>query len=479
MRVAPAVLCTAFVRLGLSAALVAALAGPAMAQGQPAPSLPANSPFAGGVPDQTPTAGTLSLSVADVIRRALDHNLGVLTATEGVDRARGERWIALSQLLPNVSGSLTESRQVRNLEAFGFPLNGTGFPSLVGPFNVFDARLFVSQSLFDWRALNDTRAENHSLSASRHSLQSARDLVVLVAANLYLQTVSASARADSARAQRDTAQALFDQATSMRQGGIVAGIDVVRAEVRLATERQRVTAAESDFQKSKLQLARVIGLALGQEFTLSDQIPFVPVPEMSMQEALDRAYRDRPDYLAAQERVRAAEARKQAAIGEALPSVRVNADWGAIGLTPGTAKSTFTVIGAVNVPIFEGGRQQGRLIEADSDLKLRRAELEDLKAEIYYDVRTAFLDLQATGEQLQVATRARDLAGQQLTQSRDRFAAGVASNIEVVQAQEAVALASEQYIGALYAFNVSKAVLARSLGTAEEAVQRYLGGSQQ
>jgi outer membrane protein TolC len=479
MRVALAVPCTAFSRVALVAALVAALAAPAFAQGQPAPSLPANSPFAGGVPDQTPTAGTLSLSVADVIRRALDHNLGVLTANEAVDRARGERWNALSQLLPNVSASITESRQVRNLAAFGFPLSGTGFPSIVGPFNVFDARLFASQSVFDLHALGDARAESHTLAASRHSLQSARDLVVLVAANLYLQTVSAAARADSARAQRDTAQALFDQATSMRQGGIVAGIDVVRSEVRLATERQRVTAAESDFQKSKLQLARVIGLPLGQEFMLSDQIPYVPIPEMSLQEALDRAYRDRPDYLAVQERVRAAEARRLGAIGQALPSVRVNADWGAIGLTPDTARSTFTVMGAVNVPIFEGGRQQGRLIEANAELRLRRAEAEDLRAEIYYDVRTAFLDLQSTGEQLPVATQARDLAAQQLTQSRDRFAAGVANNIEVVQAQEAVALASEQYIGALYAFNVSKAVLARSLGTAEEAVQRYLGGSQQ
>jgi outer membrane protein TolC len=134
-------------------------------------------------------------------------------------------------------------------------------------------------------------------------------------------------------------------------------------------------------------------------------------------------------------------------------------------------------MGAVTVPIFEGGRLHGRLIEADAELRDRRAEAEDLRAEIYYDVRTAFLDLDATSEQLQVATRNRDLAAQQLTQSRDRFAAGVASNIEVVQAQEAVAEASEQYISALYAFNVSKALLARSLGTAEQAVQRYLGGT--
>jgi outer membrane protein TolC len=458
------------------AALLCITVTPVRAQVPSAPSLPAGSPFAGGVPDGMPTAGTLSLNVAEVINRALSHNLGVLNAQETVSRASGERWIALSRLLPNVTGRLSESRQVSNLEAFGFPLNGQ-FPPLVGPFNVFDARVRVSQSVLDFQALSNTRAEAHNVAASRHSLRSARDLVVLVAANLYLQTIAASARAESARAQRDTAQALFSQAEDLRRSGIVAGIDVIRAEVRLATERQRVTAAENDFQRSKLQLARVIGLPMGQEFMLSQEIPFVPVPEMTIQEALDRAYKDRPDYLAAQERVHVAEARKQAALGEGLPSLSVNADVGAIGLTPGTARSTYTILGAVNVPIFEGGRLRGRLLETEADLRQRRAEAEDLRAEVYYDVRTAFLDLQATGEELQVATRARDLAGQQLTQSRDRFAAGVASNIEIIQAQEAVALASEQYIGALYAFNVSKAVLARSLGSAEDAVQRYLGGS--
>lgn len=456
--------------------LLAFLGGtaPALAQVPGVPGPPAGSPFRGGVPEGTVSPEPLRLSVADVIHRALDHNLGVLTANEGMERARGARWRALSEMLPNINATIGESRQTRNLEAFGFPIRGTGFPSMVGPFNVFDARMFLSQSVLDLRAMNDVRAEDHALAASRHDYRSARDLVVLVSANLYLQAIAADARLQSARAQLDTAQALFNQAQSLRQGGIIAGIDVVRQEVRLATEKQRVTTASSDFEKSKLALARVIGLPVGQEFVLSQDIPFIPPVQMTMQEALDRAYKERPDYLAALERVQAAEARHQAAKAEALPSVRVNADYGAIGLTVGTARPTFTVSGAVQVPVFQGGRLQGRLLETDADLRSRKAEAEDLKAEVYYDVRTAFLDLQTTSEQLQVATRGRELAQQQLTQSRDRFAAGVAANVEVVQAQEAVALASEQYISALYLFNVSKAVLARSLGTAEQAVERYL-----
>jgi outer membrane protein TolC len=244
----------------------------------------------------------------------------------------------------------------------------------------------------------------------------------------------------------------------------------------LSADRQRATVAQNEFLKTKLQLARVTGLPIGQEFELSSDLPAVPVPDMTLNEALERAYRDRPDFKAAQERVAAAEAARQAARAARFPSLTVNADYGAIGLTPSSALPTFNVTGTVNVPVFEGGRIESREIEADAELRRRRADLENMRAELYYDVRSAFLDLQATGEELQTATRGRELANQQLTQSRDRFAAGVANNIEVVQAQEAVTLANEQYIAALYGYNVSKALLARSLGTAESAVEQYLGG---
>mgnify|MGYP001323039820 FL=1 len=147
------------------------------------------------------------------------------------------------------------------------------------------------------------------------------------------------------------------------------------------------------------------------------------------------------------------------------------------GLSPSTSVGTYTVIGSVTVPLFLGGRTQGRLIEMDADLRTRRAQVESLRSDIYYDIRNAFLDMQATEEELRTATGSRDLAGQQLTQARDRFQAGVASNIEVVQAQEAVAVANEQFIDANYGFLMAKAMLAGSLGIAEEEITRYLGGA--
>jgi outer membrane protein TolC len=197
---------------------------------------------------------------------------------------------------------------------------------------------------------------------------------------------------------------------------------------------------------------------------------------MTLEEALARAYRTRPEYLAALERVRAAEATRQAAIDEKLPALRVTANYGELGLSLADAHSTYNVMGAVDVPIFQGGRARGRLLEADAELRMRRADADDARAAIYYDVKTAMLDLQAGTEQLQVATRARELAANQLTQSRDRFAAGVSGNIEVVQAQAAVTLANDQYISALYMTDLAKGSLVRAIGIAEETARQLFGG---
>lgn len=469
---------TTFKRFGAVLLLAAGAATPAAAQIRSTTVLPPpGSPFLGGVPDPTASPHAITISLGDAIRRALDHNLGVLQAGEGIERARGTRWEALSDLLPHVDAGVTESRRKTNLEAFGFPLRGE-IPRIVGPFNVFDARVFLSQAVVDISAIKGNRAEEHNVDAARFDYRSARDLVVIVSANLYLQALAAAARVDTVRAQLETSDALYTQAQNLQKSGIVAGLDVIRAEVRLSADRQRATAATNDLQKSRLQLARVMGLPIGQEFTLSSQVPDnVPYPSITLEAALENAYRERPDYLAAQARVKAAASALDAVRSERLPALHLNADYGTIGLDPGSALPTFNITAALTVPVFEGGRTHGRAIRAEAELNQRRAEADDMRAEVYYGVRGSFLDLQATSEALESATRGRDLAAQQLAQSRDRFAAGVANNVEVIQAQEAVMLANERYIEALYGFGVAKAMLARSVGGTEETVLKLLGAN--
>src|SRR6266545_3900480 len=318
----------------VSAALAALLtfAAPAAAQ---AP----NNPFLGSAPQGAATAEPLALSLKDAVERALKYNLGLLLQEESVKAAHGARWRALAGLLPNVSAASSALRQVINLDAFGFP----GEPSIIGPFNVFDARVSLSQPIVDLRALNDARAASANERAEKLGVRSARDLVTLVAVNLYLETVAASSRLEAAHAQQETAAALFKQASDMKQSGVVAGIDVLRAQVQVQNQRQRSIGAEHEFEKAKLQLARAIGLPAAQTFTLTDRIPYAPLADVSLESALKTAFENRADYLAARERLTAAEASRRAAADDHLPTVHMDADYGTIGPTASDSHPTFRV----------------------------------------------------------------------------------------------------------------------------------------
>lgn len=459
-------------RLCIAVALLALVPTAAVAQSGDAP--PASSPFFGSVPAGLPSADPLPLTLKDAVSRGLEHNLGLLAQEASADASRGARWRALSELLPDVSGSVGELRQVINLEAFGFPAPDP----IVGPFNVFDARVSLSQSIVDLAAFNSHRAAAFNARAEALGIRTARELVVLVAVNLYLEAVTASSRIEVARAQLDTAEALLTQARNLKASGLVAGIDVVRASVQVQNQRQRRIVAENEFEKTKLRLARAIGVPPGQSLTLVDEVPYAPLEAVTLEQALADAYAKRADYLAARDRLSAAEAAARSSSAELLPTLTLDANYGTIGQKASAAHPTYAIAATVRVPIFEGGRAQGRRIEANAQLRQRRAEFDDFRGRIDLEVRSAFLDVQAAAQQIEAARTAVALADQELTQARDRFAAGVASNIEVTAAQQSVAAAAESYIAALYSHNVAKASLARAVGVAEETVAAFLTGAQ-
>ena len=440
------------------------------------PGVASQNPFLGGVPSGEVQPGVLPLSLTQAVERGLKHNLGLLISWEGTRGARGARWRALGDLLPDIKARTTESRQQINLRAFGFG-GLPGLDPIVGPFDVFDARAYLSQPIFDLHAIHNLRAESENQKAANYTYQDARDLVVLVTANLYLTAVAGESRVKAAEAQLLTARALYGRAMDLKKAGVVPAIDVLRSQVEFEDRRQRLIYFQNEAVKQKLNLARAIGLPLGQEFALTDRIPYTPLPTITFEESLQRAYRSRADYQRSLAQVRAAELTRKAAQGERLPSLRFNADYGDIGPVPGASHGTFTVAATLTVPIFQGGRVHGKVLEADSLLNQRKSEMEDLRARIEYEVRTAFLDLKASGDQVQVAQSASDLAKEQMNQAQDRFAAGVVNSIEVVQAQEAVATAEENYISSLYAYNMAKASLARALGLAEEGFKQLLGGN--
>ena len=438
--------------------------------------IPGGSSFSGSVPAK-PVPGVILLSLQEAIDRGLKQNLGLLLSNTDIRAARGQRWEQLSALLPHAELSPYVVASKINLGELGLTSVGAiTIPASVGPFSYFDSRATVTQSVFDWKSINATRAATQSVKSAEYSYKDARDLVVLAVGFVYLQAIADEARIETSDAQVKTAQALFDQATDQVNSGTSPAIDALRARVELQTRQQQLIQARNDLAIQKLTVARVIGLAPGQEFELTDKSPYQPIESISVDEALKRAYDSRSDYKGAMADVRAAQFSRRAATAGYLPSLSFNADYGAGGAHPSTATQVYDVRGTLTIPIFQGGSVHGDVLQADARLEQSRDRLDNLRAQIDSDVRTALLNLQSSAEQVNVARSNIDLSEETLVQSRDRFTAGVADTVEVVQSQEAVAAAHEQYISSLYSYNYAKISLARALGMAEAGVKEYFKG---
>jgi outer membrane protein TolC len=447
------------------------------APGQAIPGTGGVSPFAGSVTTK-PVPGVLPLSLRDAIGRGLKQNLGLLLSKADVRSARGERWEELSALLPHVTAAPYAAESKLNVDEVGF----AGLASLlhispsVGPFSYFDARAALSQTLFDWKSISATRAANQNLKSVSYTFKDARDLVVLAVGYVYLQGIADEARIETTEAQVKTARAIYDQASDQVNAGTSPDIDALRAKVELQTRQQQLIQAKNNFAIQKLTVARVIGLAPGQEFELTDKSPYQPIESMTIDEALKRAYASRSDYQAAMSDVRAGEFARRAAVAGYFPSFSVDADYGLGGAHPSNATPVADLRGTLTIPIFRGGSVHGEILQADARLEQSRERLNNLLAQIDADVRAALLNLQSSAEQVDVARSNIDLAEQTLVQSRDRFSAGVTDTVEVVQSQETVASAHEQYISSLYSYNYAKISLVRALGVAEEGVKEYFKG---
>jgi outer membrane protein TolC len=434
------------------------------------------SQFQGSVARGTVSSTPLALSLHDAIDRGLKTNLGLLVSDSTNESTRGQRLQALSALLPQFHAQAGETVEQLNLKTIGFDFTfpGVSIPSIVGPFHYTDIRAYASWDAFDYSARKDYRSAQENKRAAQLSVADARDLVVQATASAYLQIIADASRIEATRAQVQTSQALYDRAVDQQTAGTAAGIDVLRSQVELKQQQQRLLAQQNQFDKDKLALSRVIGLPPGQEFNLSDTTPFSPLTSMTQEQALIAALAQRPDYQSYQAKVRAAEETVKGAHGERYPTAGVTADYGDIGPTLASSHGTFTFAATAKVNLFDGGRISGDEIQAKAALKQRQDELADLAGEIDYQVRAAFLDIHTASDQVTVARDNLDLANQTLEQARDRFVAGVSDNIEVVQAQESVATANDDLIAALFAHNLAKVNLARALGGAEQGIQKLV-----
>ena len=439
------------------------------------PSVQVQGPYTGSTATHS-FSGKLSLR--DAIDRGLSYNLGASNLNNAVRQAQGQNQVVRSALLPNVSGYLAENLAQTNLAAQGLrvhiPIPGFNFPTIVGPYNNIDLRGNVTQSVFDLTAWNNYRSSSDTVHAAQFSARDARDAVVLAVCGTYLQIIATAERITAAHAQLDTATALFQQTQQKRGVGLVAQIDVDRSEVEQLTQQQRVISLETQLSKQKIALARMIGLPPNDAYDLADNVPFATAPAFTLDDAIHQALDRRADIKAAQAQVRAAEHTLTAARSERLPSLSISGNYGAIGTNPAQASATFSAAATLNIPLWQGGRAEGDIKQAQATFAQRQAELEDLKGQVESDVRNAWLDLQAATTQVKLAQRNLQVNNETLDLTRQRFEAGVTDNVGVVQAQESLTTAEQDQINSVVAHNIAKLSLARATAAAADNLQQFL-----
>src|SRR5271169_2525274 len=434
-----------------------------------------NDSYLGSIPQGQATAETIELTIDDALDRGLKYNLGLYLSNQTTAEARAARLQSLSQILPNLNGAFAGEVQRLNLKSFG--LTFPGFPTSVGPFGLTATQATGSWDVANFSSIDKYRAAGQTVKAAEFNYRDARDTVVLAVGANYLLVIAQESRLEAAQAQLKTAQALYDLAKDQEAAGLAPNIDTLRARVQLQAQQESLIQVQNDLEKQRIALARVIGLPVRQKFRLVNRVPYAPVPEVDLSGAYELALATRPDYKAAQAQLHAAELRRSAAWKGYLPSVGLSGAYGVLGYHPDAMAPNYSAAATLNIPIFQGGRVQADVKEAEAVLKERQAESDNLKARIEQDVEDSLLDLKAAAQQVEVAKIGLDFAQQALTQSQDRFAAGVTNNVEVIQAQQQLASANDQYIAGLYAHNIAKVLLARSIGNAEQMVKQYLAGN--
>jgi outer membrane protein TolC len=373
-----------------------------------------------------------------------------------------------------VTGTAKESAQQVNLQAEGLSI--PGFPTIIGPYAYTDIRASAQWSLLNLSSLDNYLASKHNFQGSKLSVEDAKDMVVLTVGNAYLLCIADASRVQSAKAQVSTSKVSLDQAVANHEAGTAPLLDELRARVDYQTQQQTLISAQNQYEKDKIALARTIGLPLEQSYELADQAPFKALDNLDANAAVQQGLAHRQDLQALQQQVEGARASRSAATAERYPTITLSADYGDIGPTLGHSHGTFDAVGTASVPLFEEAKLRGDARGAQAQLEQQQAQLNDLRGQISADVRNSILDIEAAAKQVSVATSNAALAAEALSEAQQRYAAGVADNLAVSQAQTSMAQADDQLVSSLYQHNVAKLSLARAMGIAQTNYKDYVGG---
>lgn len=408
----------------------------------------------------------LQLTLHDAVNLALKQNPRVILANLDIAQSGQDVRTARSGLLPHVNGTVAESVNRENVQAlFGGPI--PGFPEHIGPFEVFQAGLGFQAPVFDLTLWRRYKAAQAGVDSSRSDETAVREESVLLVVSQYLGSQRAAADVSAAESRVKLAQALYDQAADLQKSGVGTGIDTLRANVELQNEKQRLIVAQTSLDTSLFGLVRLLSIDPKRTLTLADQGNFFQTPQTDADQTLEHAYASRPEMQRIASDRRRLELSRQAASDDRLPKVSANGTWVQAGLEPNSVIPQYQLYFALDVPIFTGGRIQAERAKADLALRQLAQQEQDLRNRIALEVKTAVAQTVAARNEVDVANQGIELARQEVDQARDRFRAGVANNIEVISAQDALARANDNQIAALYRYNQARADLAHAAGQME------------
>jgi len=423
-------------------------------------------------------AGPIPLSMKRAVEVALapQGNAAVKLADEALRQARERSIQARAALLPGVSGAFAYQSRTADLAAQGLntlaiPIPGFHFPTFVGPFSVMDARLSGSESVLDLSAIRRYQASKSGVAATKDDAETTGEQVAGMVARAYLAAVKADADVESAAANVTLSEAVLQQAGNQKAAGTGTGIEITRAKVQLANDRQHQLEAANARRAAYLRLLRAMNMRLDLEVQLTDKLAYMPADAVTTGQAAADALKSRPDFQAQQERERTARYSASATKLERLPTVAAFGDYGSSGSGLDNAMPTRTYGISVRVPIFDGGRIDSRREESFSQYRAEQVRTSDLRAQIELDVRLALDAMKSAGDQVRVAREGLDLAENELAQARRRYEAGVTNSIEVTDAQTRLERARDNQTAALYQYNVARIDLAQAMGKVRSTVQ--------
>ncbi len=439
------------------------LVAPAIASPQAAPK---QSPLPGTAPN-----GVMRLTLDQAVSLALKQNptaqSAIITAAESVQDSN----IARANLLPQVNLNVSDNVQRINLAAF-LGTRIPGFPEHGGPFQVFSAGPSLSTPVFDLTLYRRYQAARATANGSKADSLSTREQVILLVVSQYIGTLRAVANVQASQSRVELAQALYDQAADVQKEGVGTGIDTLRANVELQNEKQRLLEAEADRETSLFGLSKLLNLDPRQTIELADSLSFFDTPQPEVMASIDSALAERQEWKAMQERIKAAGLDKKASQSTRLPALSFNGNWAYLGSSSTTGIPTYKYEADVSVPIFTSGKIHAEIVKADLEIQKLQQQEDDLRNQIALDVKTALINLDSARNQVVVANLGVQLSKEEVDQARDRFKAGVANNIEVIQAQDSLARANDNQIAALYRFNQARADYARSIGQMEKVYSK-------